>query len=145
MRPTPSALETLRPSDTHPSAGDGEGASPVLRALSPLQEHGLQEEALGGRAGCTLGPHILLHIPSQVLRERRDTRPMASELQTSQQDPKLKGSWGFCPHHPKALGGWQLMRGGNHQPAAPDKRPSESRTCTPVQTTQLTAFSAFRG
>ena len=34
---------------------------------SPLQEHGLQQEALGGRVGCTLSPHVLLHIASQVL------------------------------------------------------------------------------
>lgn len=34
---------------------------------SPLQEHGLQQEALGGRAGRTLSPHVLLHIASQVL------------------------------------------------------------------------------
>lgn len=35
---------------------------------SPLQEHGLQQEALGGRVGCTLSPHVLLYIASQVLR-----------------------------------------------------------------------------
>ena len=59
-------------------AGDSGRGPPWPRALSPLQEHGLQEEALGGRAGGALRSHVLLHVPSQVLGGQRERRPMAS-------------------------------------------------------------------
>lgn len=42
---------------------------------SPLQEHRLQQEAPGRRAGRTLSPHVLLHIASQVLGKGQ-TYPM---------------------------------------------------------------------
>lgn len=54
------------------------------RGSSPLQEHGLQQEALGGRAGRALGAHVLLHVASQVLRtgSGRDSSMPATGLLT---------------------------------------------------------------
>lgn len=69
------------------------GEAPGPKVLSPLQEHRLQEEALGGRAGRTLGPHVLLHVPSQVLGGQREMQPRSSEAPGD-----------FVPTPPEALG-----------------------------------------
>lgn len=55
------------PSHVIPQSTPGPGKQACGALLSPLQEHRLQQEAFSRRVGCTLSPHVLLHIASQVL------------------------------------------------------------------------------